>query len=63
MDAYEDLLNGKKSTELFKNVTNNEVRRYLLYNYKYENHMEEYEIKGKAWETDKIYKTGKTFDR
>ena len=62
-DAYKDLLNNKKSTELFNNITNERTRRYLFYKYSEENHMEEYETKGKAWETNKMYKTGKEFNR
>lgn len=62
-NAYLDLLEGKKSTELFSNIKNNRTRRYLLYSYSRENHMVEYETKGKAWDTDAMYKTGREFNR
>lgn len=61
--AYFDLLEGKKSTELFKSLDKNRERRYLLYEYNKEEHMVEYMQKDKAWETNKMRKTGNVFDR
>jgi len=61
-DAYKDLLDNKNSSELFANITNDRTRNYLLYEYGATDHMEEYETKDKAWETDKLYKTGKEFN-
>ena len=61
--AYTDLFNKKSSEELFSDINTERTRRYLLYEYTKENHMTEYETKGKAWETDKLYKTGKEFNR
>ena len=58
---YSDLLNGSKSNELLKNVSNNRVRRYIYY--KEENHMYEQTLDGHAWETDKLKDTGKTYFR
>ena len=62
-NAYIDLINNKKSNELFSDINNSRTRRYLFYIYGEEDHMIEYETKGKAWKTNKMYKTGKVFDR
>ena len=61
--AYMDLLNGKKSTELFSNVKSSRTRKYLWYLYSEENHMIEYETKGKAWNASEAYTTGKEYNR
>ncbi len=61
--AYSDLINNKKSNSLFSDIDNNRTRRYLLYKYKFEKHMTEYETKDKAWETNKMYKTGREFNK
>ncbi|MDY5873671.1 MAG: sulfatase-like hydrolase/transferase, partial [Bacilli bacterium] len=62
-DAYTDLLNGKKSNELFKDITDKRERRYLLYAYTKEDHMVEYTQTGKAWDLNTLVKTGKEFNR
>ena len=62
-DAYTDLLNGKKSNELFTNITDKRERRYLLYAYTKEDHMVEYTQAGKAWDLKTLVKTGKEFNR
>ena len=59
---YNDILNGKMSNELLKNIDNNRTRRFLIYEWTKEYHMIEYETKDKAWETNKMYKTGKEFN-
>ena len=61
--AYTDLLNGKKSNELFKDITNKRDRRYLFYIYNQEDHMIEYTQTGKAWDLNTLVKTGKEFNR
>ena len=61
-DIYKELLDGKSSSDILKNVGSSRVRRYLMYHYTDEIHMSEYETKDKAWETDKLYKTGKEFN-
>lgn len=61
--AYIDLLNNKKSNELFKDITEDRERRYLLYYYLDENHMVEYIQKGKAWNEKTMIPTGKEFNR
>ena len=63
MDAYSDLLDGKKSTELFSNISNTRERKYIWYMYLYENNKVEIATKGKAWEYQKEYKTGKEYNR
>ncbi len=62
-NAYNELLEGKKSTELFKNVKENRTRKILFYEYSKENHMIEYETNGKSCEVDKFKKTGNVYDR
>lgn len=58
---YEDLLNGKKSDELLKDVDDNRKRTFMVY--------EEYEkiyeqtLDGHAWETKKLKNTGKIIKR
>lgn len=63
MDAYNDLLEDKKSNELFTNIEYPRTRRYLWYIWTKEDHMVEYEQTGKAWETEKMVKTGREFNR
>lgn len=62
-NAYLDLLDGKKSTELFSGISNKRTRRYLQYSYTRENHMVEYEQTGKAWDLETLKKTGREFNR
>lgn len=59
--AYADLINDKKSIELFNNIEKNRVRKFLLYPNDTKK-MVEYETTAKAWETEKMYKTGKEFN-
>jgi len=63
MDAYNDLLDGKKSTELFSNISNSRERKYIWYLYLEEDHKVEIATKGKAWEYEKEYKTGVEYNR
>jgi len=60
---YEDLINDKKSDELLKDIDKNRERKYILYSADTRNNMVEYGNKDKAWETDKMYKTGKEYNR
>lgn len=62
-NGFAGLIDNNKSTELFKDVTDNRTRRFLWYHWESSRHMVEYETKGKAWETDKMYKTGKVFEQ
>jgi hypothetical protein len=61
--AYDDLLAGKKSKELFNNIPQQRTRRYLWYEFTKEDHMVEYEQTGKAWQEDTMHKTGREFNR
>ncbi len=61
-DLYLDLLNNKKNNELFSKIKSDRTRRYLLYDWMDDKPIIEYETKGKAWETKKMYKTGKTYN-
>lgn len=63
MEAYNDLLDGKKSTELFKKIGNSRERTYLWYNYLEENHMVEMISYGKAWDLNSMKATGKEYNR
>ena len=63
MDAYDDLLDGKESKDLFKNIKKERTRKYIWYLFSKENHMIEYETKGKAWDVFDAYPTGKEYNR
>ena len=63
MDAYNDLLEDKKSDELFPNIEYPRTRRYIWYMWTKEDHMVEYEQTGKAWDMDTLVKTGREFNR
>ena len=58
MEAFIDLMDGKKSSELFKNTSDER----LYYYYALECHIIEQTTKDHAWETDKLKGTGKKFD-
>ena len=62
-DTFTELLDRKKSTEIFSNLpTDGRVRRYLYNEFLHEDHMEEYEQTGKAWETSTFKPTGRSYD-
>lgn len=63
MEAYSMLLDEKLSTDLFPNVLSERIRTIILYGYLFEDHKEEYQTAGHAWETDNWVKTGKVYDR
>lgn len=63
VDGYIDLLNGKKSLDLFKNISNVRTRNFIYYAFTKENHMVEYVTDGHAWENDLVRKTGREFNR
>ena len=62
-DAYLELLNNKKSTDLFKNIDPNRIRKFIYNGFGNEDHMVEYEQRGKAWDGQAAVETGKVFDR
>ena len=62
--AFDDLLDGKKSSELFKEIGTEGRDRYIIHNpFKEEDHMIEYVQTGKAWDITTLKETGQTFDR
>lgn len=63
MDAYDELLDGKKSESLFKNISDNRKRNCVWYEYTKENHMIEYIQTGNAWDNKTLSKTGREFNR
>jgi len=62
-DTYKELLDGKKNQDLFKNIPQNRVRKFIWYRFTKENHMVEYKLDGPAWEGEKAVKTGRRFNR
>ena len=62
-DAYQLLLDGKSSKELFTNISSDRVRKLIWYVFRKEDHMVEYKLDGHAWETNKLKKTGNEYDR
>ena len=63
IDAYSDLIDGKKSIELFPSIGNERTRNFIEYEYLKENDMYLYVTDGKAWETDKYKYTGDNYRR
>lgn len=61
-DAYKELLDGKKSTELFLDVPEQRNRKVLWSIWTKQTHMVEYETDDKAWEWDKYRATGNVYD-
>ena len=61
-NAFIDLQHGKKSTELFKDISYPRTRSLLYYVWNEEDHMVEYEFSGKAWESSLMTPTGREFD-
>lgn len=61
--AFTELIDGRASTEVFSGLpTDGRVRRYLNNQYLHEEHMEEYEQTGKAWDMSTFKPTGRSFD-
>ena len=60
---YLDLLDDKKSTEVFSDIPEDRERRIMVYEYLKENKMEEYIQKGNAWDNETMVKTGKKYNR
>ena len=61
--AYLQLLNGDTSDKLFQNLDPNRVRRFIENAFEGEDHMIEYEVRGKAWDSSAIVETGREFNR
>ena len=62
-ELYSDLIDGKKSNEVFANIPDKRKRNYLLYEFDKKELMIEYETNDKAWETKKMKPTGKEYKR
>ena len=60
--ALVELVDGKKSADLFKDIPNKRKRIVLWYHFTKENHMVEYMTYGKASDITKFRKTGRVFD-
>lgn len=60
--AYNDLLDGKQSEELFPEAEYPRTRTVIWYEYCKEEYMVEYQTDGKATEWDKFRETGEVFD-
>ncbi len=60
--AYNDLLDGKQSSELFTDAEFPRTRTVIWYEIYKEEHMVEYQTDGKATEWDKFHETGNVFD-
>lgn len=58
---YNDLLQGKQSTELLQNLEENRIRRFIWY--KDYDKMQEQTLDGHAWETEKLIPTGIKYER
>ncbi len=62
-EAFVELLDGKNSEEIFKEVPEDgRVRRYIYNGFNHEEHMVEYELKGKAWDATALVETGREFN-
>ena len=60
--ALVELIDGKKSSDLFKDIPSKRKRTVLWYHFTKENHMVEYTTTGKASDITKFKKTGRVFD-
>lgn len=64
VEAFNQLLDGAKSTEIFENIPEEgRIRLYYDYGHGKEETMTEHEQRGKAWTTDELIPTGKEIDR
>ena len=61
--AYLELLDDKKSIDLFENIDENRIRRFIENGFESEDHMIEYEQRGKAWDAKASIETGRKFER
>ena len=58
-----ELLDEKKTDEIFQEITDKRERKFIWYEYLKENKMVEYLQKGSAWDNSSIEKTGKKYIR
>ena len=63
-DAFIELADGAKSTDIFKNIPEKDRERiFMSYHFIDENHMTEYIQRYHAWDKDKFEATGKKFEQ
>ena len=58
-----ELIDSKKSSDLFSDIKNGRTRIFLDHELNEENHLVEYKTKGPAWDIQQYEKTGKVYDR
>lgn len=63
MDAYMELLDGKKGGEIFRDTDPDRKRRVIWYEYRNEEHMVEYQLEGNRFERQDFKPTGRVFYR
>ena len=63
MDAYMELLDGKKGGEIFRDTDPDRKRQVIWYEYRNEEHMVEYQLEGNRFEREDFKPTGRVFDR
>lgn len=63
MDAYMELLDGKKGGELFRGIEPDRKRQVIWQEYRSEDHMVEYELEGNRFDRQDFKPTGRVFDR
>lgn len=63
MGIYTKLLDGATAEESTADIPDKRERYFMWYrNFRHEDHMEEYVVKGKAWDWQTFEKTGREFD-
>jgi hypothetical protein len=62
-DAFIELLNNKKSDEIFENIpTSGRIRRHIYNGFGEEDRLIEYNQTGNAWEDKKLQPTGREYN-
>lgn len=62
-DIYVNLLDDKSAADATADIPDERERYFMWYrNFRLEHHMEEYVVKGKAWDWEEFEKTGREFD-
>lgn len=62
-NTFIDLMNGKKTDELFEDIDDDRERNFIWYEYTKENNMVEYVQTGNAWDKETAKTTGKKYKR
>lgn len=63
MGIYTKLLDGSTAEQATADIPDKRERYFMWYrNFRLEQHMEEYVVKGKAWDWEEFEKTGREFD-